>query len=76
MEDLDFGERRWDMILLSYVGGREMTDVFQRALKLGGVLVIERFHRDATKGRPVGGDVVFDTGGLPKLYQQLRVMPL
>jgi predicted O-methyltransferase YrrM len=48
MEDFDFGERRWDLILLSYVGGREMPEVFERALKPGGVLVIEGFHRDAT----------------------------
>jgi SAM-dependent methyltransferase len=74
MEDFDFGERRWDMIVLSYVGGREMADVLQRALKPGGVLVIEAFHRDATKGRPIGGGVVFDTGELPKLYPQLRVV--
>src|SRR5712691_4828824 len=48
-EDFDFGERRCDMIVLSYAGGREMTDAIQRALKPGGILVIEAFHRDATK---------------------------
>ena len=74
MEDFDFGERRWDMIVLSYVGGRAMTDVLQRALRPGGVLVIEAFHRDATKGRSIGGGVVFDTGQLPALYPQLRVV--
>jgi SAM-dependent methyltransferase len=74
MEEFDFGERRWDMILLSYVGGREMTAVLQRALKPGGVLVIEAFHRDATKGRSIGGAVVFDTGQLPALYPELRVV--
>ena len=74
IEDFDFGENRWDMILLSYVGGREMTATLQRALKPGGVLVIEAFHRDATKGRSVGGAVVFDTGELPKLYPDLRVV--
>jgi SAM-dependent methyltransferase len=74
MEDFDFGDRRWDMIVLSYVGGREMTDVLQRALKPGGVLIIEAFHRDATKGRSIGGAVVFDTGQLPALYPQLRVV--
>jgi SAM-dependent methyltransferase len=74
MEDFDFGERRWDMIVLSYVGGRDMADVFQRALKPGGVLVIEAFHRDATKGRSIGGGVVFDTGQLPALYPQLRAV--
>jgi SAM-dependent methyltransferase len=74
IEDFDFGDRRWDMILLSYVGGRDMTDVLQRALKPGGVLVVEAFHRDATKGRSIGGGVVFDTGQLPALYPQLRVV--
>lgn len=74
MEDFDFGERRWDLILLSYVGGREMAEVFQRALKPGGVLVIEAFHRDATKGRSIGGAVVFDTGQIPALFPQLRAV--
>lgn len=74
MEDFNFGERRWDLILISYVTGREMTDVLQRALKPGGVLIIEGFHRDATKGRSIGGSVVFDTGELPKLYPDLRVV--
>jgi len=32
-----------------------------RALRPGGMLVIEGFHRDATKTRPIGGAVVFDT---------------
>ncbi len=74
MEDFDFGEHRWDLILLSYVGGREMPDVFQRALKPGGILVIEAFHRDATKGRSIGGAVVFGTGELPGLFPRLRVV--
>jgi SAM-dependent methyltransferase len=74
MEDFDFGERRWDLILLSYVGGREAPGRVQRALKPGGVLVLEAFHRDAAKGRSIGGDVVFDTGELPRLFPELRVV--
>ncbi len=74
MENFDFGERRWDLILLSYVGGREMTEVFHRALKPGGILVVEAFHRDATKSGPIGPAVVFDTGELPTLFKQLRVV--
>src|SRR2546423_4269609 len=74
MEDFDFGERRWDMIVLCYVGGRNMAAVLQRALKPGGVLVIEAFHRDAAKGRSIGGGVVFDTGQLPVRYPELRVV--
>jgi hypothetical protein len=45
-----------------------------RALKPGGVLIIEGFHRDATKGRSIGGGVVFDTGELVKLFSGLRVV--
>jgi SAM-dependent methyltransferase len=74
MEDFDFGEKRWDMIVLSYVGAREMAGTFQRALKPGGVLIVEAFHRDATKGRSIGEGVVFDTGELPKLFSDLRVV--
>jgi hypothetical protein len=74
MEDFDFGERRWDLILISYAGGREMPERIQRALKPGGVLVIEGFHRDAAKLGPIGGAVVFDTGELPSLFPQLRVV--
>jgi len=74
MEDFDFGESRWDMIVLSYVGAREMPDVIQRALKPGGVVVVEAFHRDATKGSSIGGAVVFDTGELPALFPHLRVV--
>jgi 2-polyprenyl-3-methyl-5-hydroxy-6-metoxy-1,4-benzoquinol methylase len=74
MEDFDFGESRWDLILLSYVGAREMPDVIQRSLKPGGVLVVEAFHRDATKGESIGGAVVFDTGELPALFPHLRVV--
>jgi 2-polyprenyl-3-methyl-5-hydroxy-6-metoxy-1,4-benzoquinol methylase len=74
MEDFNFGDRRWDLILLSYVGGREMASGFQRALKPGGVLIAEGFHRDASKGRSIGGAVVFDTAELPALFPQLRVV--
>jgi SAM-dependent methyltransferase len=73
-EEFDFGERRWDLILISYAGGRDLTDRLQRALRTGGALIIEAFHRDATKGRSIGGAVVFDTGELPKLFPQLRVV--
>jgi len=73
-ENFDFGEDRWDMIVLSYVGGRGMADVIQRALKPGGVVVLEAFHRDATKEGPIGSLVVFDTGEVPGLFPKLRVV--
>ncbi len=73
-EKFDFGENRWDLILLSYVGAREMTEKIEKALKPHGILVIEGAHRDATKGRSIGRGVVFDTGELIKLFPNLRVV--
>jgi len=73
-EDFDFGENRWDLIVLSYVGARELVDRVVRGLKPGGIVVIEGFHRDVTKTHPVGGAVVFDTNELPTLFSRLRVL--
>jgi SAM-dependent methyltransferase len=73
-ETFDFGENRWDLIVLSYVGAREFVDRVVRALKPGGIVVIEGFHRDVTKSSPVGGAVVFDTNELPRLYSRLRIL--
>lgn len=73
-EQFDFGQNRWDLILMSYVGGRGMAERIQRALRPGGILVLEAFHRDATRGNSIGPDVVFDTGELPRLFPGLRAV--
>jgi SAM-dependent methyltransferase len=73
-EEFDFGENKWDLIVLSYVGLRGMNDKVQRALKPAGVVVLEAFHRDAARGRPIGSGVVFDPGELPALLPELRIV--
>jgi SAM-dependent methyltransferase len=73
-EDFDWGNSQWDLIVISYVGGREFVTDVLRALRPGGMLLIEAFHRDTTKTRPVGGAVVFDTNELLTLYNGLRVI--
>jgi 2-polyprenyl-3-methyl-5-hydroxy-6-metoxy-1,4-benzoquinol methylase len=72
MEDFNWAESRWDLIVMSYVGGRDVVDKLQKALQPGGIVVVEGFHRDATRGRSIGGAVVFETGELPALFRQLR----
>jgi hypothetical protein len=62
------------LILLSWVGVRGIEDKLQRALKPGGVVVIEAAHRDATQGRSIGGGVVYETGKLPTMFPELRVV--
>jgi SAM-dependent methyltransferase len=73
-ETFDWGDSKWDLIVLSYVGGREFVETVQRALRPGGMVVLEGFHRDATKTRPIGGAVVWDTNELLKLFPALRVV--
>ncbi|HMF61191.1 MAG TPA: class I SAM-dependent methyltransferase [Vicinamibacterales bacterium] len=73
-EDFDWGDARWDLIVLSYVGAREYAATVLRALRPGGMVVVEGFHRDATKTRPVGSGVVFDTNELLQLFAPLRVV--
>lgn len=73
-QDFDWGDARWDLVVLSYVGAREYAANVFRALRPGGMVVVEGFHRDATKTRPIGGGVVFDTNELLRLFAPLRVV--
>ena len=73
-EEFDWGDAQWDLIVLSYVGAREFTEQVTRSLKPGGMVVVEAFHRDATKSHPIGGAVVFDTNELLKVFPALRVV--
>jgi SAM-dependent methyltransferase len=71
-DEFEWGENRWDLIVLSYVGVRQNAERVTRALKPGGMVVIEGFHRDATKTRSIGGAVVFDSNELLRLFADLR----
>lgn len=73
-DEFDFGKAQWDMIVLSYVGLRHLVPRVIEALKPGGLVVVEGFHRDATKGASIGGAVVFDTNELLRLFGGLRVV--
>jgi 2-polyprenyl-3-methyl-5-hydroxy-6-metoxy-1,4-benzoquinol methylase len=73
-EEFDWGESKWDLIVLSYVGAREYAGDVKKSLRSGGLVVVEGFHRDATKTRPIGGAVVFDTNELLKIFAGFRVI--
>ena len=73
-EEYDWGEARWDLIVLSYVGAREYASTVVRALRPGGMVVVEAFHRDATKTRSIGAAVVFGTNELLEVFAPLRVV--
>lgn len=73
-DDFDWGTAKWDLIVLSYVSPRPVADKAIRALRPGGMVIVEAFHRDATKEGPVGGGVVFDTNELLQLFKELRAI--
>ncbi len=73
-EEFDFGSDRWDLIVLSYVGGRELVAQVGRSLRPGGIVILEGFHRDATKSASIGNAVVFDSAEVPGLFRELRVV--
>jgi SAM-dependent methyltransferase len=73
-EAFDFGQNRWDLIVLSYVGLRHLVDKVRNSLKPGGLVVIEAFHRDALEQGSIGSGVVFDTNELLKVFDGLRIV--
>lgn len=71
MATFDWGTSKWDLIVLSYAGGRDYAPQVARALKPGGLVVLEAFHMEATQQLHVVGNdyrVFFNTNELPKLY--------
>ena len=73
-ETFDFGREQWDLILLSYVGVRNLVPRVHASLRPGGVVVVEAFHRDATRNASIGGGVVFDSNELLKMFDGLRIL--
>lgn len=64
----DWGTKKWNLIVLSYAGGREYAAKVFQALRPGGLVVLEGFHADAAKVHPIGADLVFQTDELKQLY--------
>jgi SAM-dependent methyltransferase len=73
-DQFDFGKEQWDLIVFSYVGVRGVVARAYDSLKPGGMVVVEAFHRDATKTERIGDEVVFDTNELLRLFERCRVI--
>jgi SAM-dependent methyltransferase len=73
MEEFDFGENKWDLIVLSYAGCSDVAAQVQKALKPGGIVVEEAFHSDALKTMKLGGSIC-KPAELPNAFQDLRVI--
>jgi 2-polyprenyl-3-methyl-5-hydroxy-6-metoxy-1,4-benzoquinol methylase len=72
-DHFDWGSNRYDLIVMTYVRVRGHVDQVLNALKPGGMVVIEGFHRDAARTQAIGGDVLFDSNELLQLFAAFRV---
>jgi SAM-dependent methyltransferase len=73
-DTFDWGENRWDLILMSYAGCDSANGPrIEKALKPGGVLVVEAFHTDAARTFKIGGSLC-GPGQLPHMFQGLRTI--
>jgi hypothetical protein len=66
-------EPQRDVVAGQIQEGRPLKRRYE-ALRPGGFVVVERFHRDAAKTAAIGGEVVFDTNELLHLFNQLRIV--
>jgi SAM-dependent methyltransferase len=73
-DQFEFGKDQWDLVVLSYVGARDLAARVFDTLKPGGFVVVEGFHRDSTRTARIGGAVVYDSNELPKIFERFRVV--
>lgn len=70
-EKFDFGENRWDLIVLTYEPTRAIAPKVVRALKPGGAVVVEDRHLDTRRVWPAG---TFADNELLSLFASLRIL--
>ncbi len=49
MEQFDFGENQWDLVVPSYAGCSQIAQQVEKALKPGSILVEEAFHTESIR---------------------------
>jgi SAM-dependent methyltransferase len=70
-EQFDFGEDRWDLIVLMYEPTKAIAPKVERALRPGGAVVVEDRHLDTMRVWPAG---TFANNELVLLFPGLRVL--
>ncbi len=70
-ERFEFGEDRWDLIVLTYEPTKAIAPYVARALKPGGIVVVEDRHLDTKRVWPAGA---FADNELVTLFAGLRVL--
>ncbi|MEX2263805.1 MAG: class I SAM-dependent methyltransferase [Bryobacteraceae bacterium] len=72
IENFDFGQEQWDLILFCYLDPRPYAQKALAALRPGGAIIVEGFHKRSSKSRLMAG--WFEDNELLKLFPLLRVL--
>ena len=72
IESFDFGQERWDLIVFCYLDPRPYAAKVLAALRPGGVLIVEGFHKRTRKTRLAEG--WFEDNELLRVFPSLRVL--
>jgi hypothetical protein len=72
-EKFEWGKDQWDLIVITYVGMRNLTDKIWESLRPGGVVLIESFHSDSAYFRILGPERWSDNE-LLTLFSKFRVI--
>jgi SAM-dependent methyltransferase len=76
VDRFDYGKQRWDLVVGMYMHGlitRNANKIID-ALKPGGIIVIEGFHRDINQETLTGGSLGYQTNELLKAFDRLHVL--
>lgn len=70
-EQFDLGRNKWDLIVLSYFFPRDIVPKLADALRPGGLVLVEYYHRDAQRTRLIDGTSLAE---LSKLFEPYRIL--
>jgi SAM-dependent methyltransferase len=68
-EEFEFGRDEWDLIAILYAIEKRSVFRARRALRRGGIVVVEGAHRDAS-----GGDWEFESNELPRIFEGFKIL--
>ena len=72
IEKYELGNGRWDLVALIYAGDDpKLIERIKTGVRRGGLVVVEFFHADATKGTGIGA---FETGELAKQFAGWKIL--
>lgn len=71
-EEFDWGKEKWDLIVFSYFFPQAVLPKVWESLKPGGLILVEGFHIDTARVRPVGGG--YHNNELFKVLEDYRML--